>query len=57
MEYRDVRAGESPYDTVHREVRARSQRQAEHKARRLAEEYGEGLEVVDVERTYARRKG
>lgn len=52
MEYRDVRAGESPYDQVHKEVRARSEKAATRKARRWADELGEGLVIVDVERTH-----
>ncbi len=52
MEARDVRAGEKPYDTHEEEIEAATQEEAWEKAKKRAEEIGEGLEVTEVEPTY-----
>jgi len=52
MEYRDPRAVENSFDISEKEIEANSKEEAWEKARKYAEEVGEGLEVVDVEETY-----
>lgn len=52
MEYRDIAAGEKPCDVSYVEIEANSEEEAWNKARKLAEERGEGEEVREVEETF-----
>lgn len=52
MEYRDIRAGESPCESYTREIEADSEEQARERGQAWADERGEGAQVEEVERTY-----
>lgn len=57
MEARDLRAGESSFAHVKRELEAGTEDEAWQKGEQLAAEMGEGLELIEVEPTFDEETG